>query len=258
MKKEQLKQIAQERLPTFVNKWLQRQWQIYRHSPPLGMVNWGNLRRLTPISRYWNRRGQPIDRYYIDKFLTEHSQDIRGCILEIGEDTYTLKFGGDSVIKCDVLHVVEGNPKATIVGDLTDSAHIPSNTFDAFILIQTLQYIYDLQSALKTIYRILNPGGVVLVTLPGITPILDPDGKDPSWGVSCWYWGFTTLSAQRLFEEVFPQENITVETFGNVMSATAFLQGLSTQELKKEELDYCDSGYQVLITVRAVKPEGTS
>jgi hypothetical protein len=57
------------------------------------------------------------------------------------------------------------------------------------------------------------------------------------------------------FEEVFPSTNVQVEVYGNVMAATAFLQGLSTQELKKEELDYCDSGYQVLITVRAMKPE---
>ena len=252
MNKEQLKLVAQKRLPPPLYQWIESQWQIYRHNPPIGMVNWGNLRRVEPISRNWNNRGKPIDRYYIENFLDRHSEDIRGRVLEIGEDTYTRKFGGNRVIKCDVLHVVEGNPKATIVGDLAKGDSIPSEAFDCFILMQTLQYVYDLKSAIKTIYRLLKPGGTVLVTLPNITPLIDPNWND------CWYWGFTTLSAQRLFEEVFPTENVTVETYGNVMSATAFLQGLSTQELKKEELDYCDSAYQVLVTVRAVKPEITS
>jgi SAM-dependent methyltransferase len=250
--KDKLKLIIQKNLPVPVQDWLKSQWQIYRHRPPIGRVNWGNLRRVQPISRRWNDRGQPIDRYYIENFLIQHAEEIRGRVLEIGEDTYTRKFGGDRVIQCDVLHVKEGNPKATIVDDLAKGDSIPSETFDCFILMQTLQYVYDLQSAMKTIYRLLKPGGTVLATLPNITPLIDPNWND------CWYWGFTTLSAQRLFEEVFPKENLTVETHGNVMPAIAFLEGISTQELKPEELDYNDSSYQVLITVRAVKPEVSS
>ncbi len=186
-----------------------------------------------------------------------YSDDIKGDVLEIGDNSYTRKFGGNKVTKSDVLHAVEDNPVATIVGDLADAPQIPSDTFDCFILTQTLQYLYDPRSALKTIYRILKPGGVVLVTLPNLTSIFDPGQDDKSWGSSCWYWGFTTASAQRLFAEVLPQDNVQVETYGNVLAATAFLEGLSSQELKPEELDYRDPSYQVLITVRAVKPEVT-
>jgi SAM-dependent methyltransferase len=247
--KKQLKVIVKKTLPEPTQGWLKAQWQIYKHSPPVGMVNWGNLRRLQPINRRWNARGLPIDRYYIENFLERHSHDIQGRVLEIGERSYTQKYGGDRITKSDVLHVQEGNSEATFIGDLAQADHIPSSAFDCFILTQTLQYLYDVRSALRTIYRILKPGGIVLATLPNITPLIDPNWNDR------WYWNFTTLSAERLFEEVFPSTNVQVEVFGNVMAATAFLQGLSTQELKKEELDYCDSGYQVLITVRAVKPE---
>lgn len=38
-------------------------------------------------------RGQPIDRYYIEKFLYENREIITGDVLEIGDDTYTKKFG---------------------------------------------------------------------------------------------------------------------------------------------------------------------
>ena len=256
MNKRQLKLIFQKTLPPPFQHWLKTQWKTYSVVPPLGKVRLGHIGRLTPISSCWGiDRGQPIDRYYIENFLNCHSSDIQGSVLEIGDNAYTKVFGGDRVTKSDVLHAIEGNPKATIVGDLTDAPQIPSDTFDCFILTQTLQYLYDVRSAVKTIYRILKPGGVLLVTLPNISLIHDPQ-DDKSWGSSCLYWGFTNRCAKQLILEAFPKENIQVETYGNVLTATAFLQGLSSQELSQKELNYCDPSYQVLITVRAVKPGG--
>ncbi|MBI3797386.1 MAG: hypothetical protein HY268_10540 [Deltaproteobacteria bacterium] len=54
-------------------------------------------------------------RYYMEKFLSAHSSDIYGRVLEIENNAYTGKFGGDRVTKSDVLHVVAGNPQATIL-----------------------------------------------------------------------------------------------------------------------------------------------
>lgn len=249
MDKEQLKLIAEKTLPDPIHDWLQAQWQIYRHSPPIGKVNWGNLRREQPVARSWNARGKPIDRYYIENFLEYYAPDIRGRVLEIGDRAYTCRYGGDRVLQSDVLYVKEGNPEATIVGDLADAPHIPSDAFDCLIVTQTLQYLYDVRNAVETLYRILKPGGTVLATLPSITPLIDPNWND------CWYWNFTTLSTERLFVDTFPATDVRVNAYGNVLAATAFLHGLSTQELTREELDYSDSSYQVLITVRAVKPE---
>ena len=119
MDKKQLKLIAQQTLPAPAYRWLQTQFQAHK-SPPVGRVSFGNLRRVTPISREFGfDRGLPVDRYYIENFLTHHADDIRGRVLEIGDNSYTRRFGGDHVTKSDVLHVVEGNPQATIVGDLT-------------------------------------------------------------------------------------------------------------------------------------------
>jgi len=248
MDKEQLKLVAQKALPSPVNNWLRTQLRPYKHHPPLGRVRWGELRSLKPISTSWGLdRGQPIDRYYIDNFLARHSQDVQGRVLEIGDNSYTCHLGGDRVTQSDVLHIDEEAMHATIIGDLADADHIPSNTFDCFVLTQTLQLIYEVRLALKTVYRILKPGGVALVTIPGITPIFDPEWQ------KCWCWNFTTLSARKLFEEVFPADSIEIETFGNVLAATAFLQGLAAEELQPKELDYHDPGYEVTITVRAVK-----
>ena len=154
------------------------------------------------------------------------------------------------VVRSDVLHIWDNNPKATIVADLTHADHIPSDSFNCIIFTQALLFIYDVRTALKTLYRILKPGGVLLATFPGISQISRYDME--RWGD---YWRFTTLSAKRLFEEVFLPENVEVQAYGNVLTATAFLHGLAAEELKQEELDYHDPDYEVLITVRSVKPK---
>jgi SAM-dependent methyltransferase len=218
--------------------------------PKVGEVNFGSLKRLAPVSREFGYdRGLPVDRYYIENFLARQHFDIRGHVLEIGDNLYTQRFGGDRVSRSDVLHVAEGNPQATIVADLTTGESIKSDSFDCIILTQTLHLIYEVRRALGTLRRILKPGGVLLATFPGISQIADDE-----WG-NYWCWGFTTLSARRLFEEVFPAANVRVEPFGNVLVAAAFLYGLATEEMLEEELNYKDRAYEVLITARAVKPE---
>ncbi|MGD2156267.1 MAG: methyltransferase domain-containing protein [Anaerolineales bacterium] len=223
----------------------------YTRWPPVGLVRFGSLRRLKPISSYWgSERGKPIDRYYIERFLESYSSDIQGRVLEIGDNTYTRRFGGKKVTKSDVLHVSEKKPGVTIVGDLTAADHISSDIYNCIILTQTLQTIYDVSAAIKTIYRILSPGGIVLTTVPGVSKISRYDMD--RWG---YYWSFTTKSVQRLFESAFPVESVRVEAYGNVLVSIAFLHGIATEEIRKKELDYSDPDYELLITVRAVKPQ---
>lgn len=214
-------------------------------------VEWGNMRRLTPISRVFGfDRGQPIDRYYIDEFLKSYSTEIKGRVLEIGDSTYTDKYGGSKAVIAEVLHAVEGNPQATIIGDLGTGSGIPQNSFDCIILTQTLLCIYQVHEAIANTYLALKPGGVLLATFPGISQISRYDMD--RWGD---YWRFTTLSATKLFEEVFPPKNIEIKAYGNVLVAVAFLHGLAVEDLRKEEMDYNDPDYEVLIAVRAVKPK---
>lgn len=236
-------------MKTLINELQRKLLQLL----PIGRTKLGSFRRLTPIDRNFGfTRGLPIDRYYIEKFLSRQSEGIQGRVLELGDDTYTKRFNGDRVTKSDVLHSPIGDigPLITIVADLTRADHIPSDTFDCIILTQTLLFIYDLQAAIKTLYRILKPGGILLLTVPGISQIIREDME--LWGE---YWRFTKQSVQRLFEEAFPSENLEVEAKGNVLTATAFLYGLASQELKQSELDYHDPDYEVIITLRAVKPQ---
>jgi glycosyltransferase involved in cell wall biosynthesis len=237
-------------LPAPVFHWLWARWYGRLYTPPPGWARFGDLRRLAPLSRdFGYDRGQPIDRYYIEKFLSSHQADISGHVLEIADDTYTRRFGEQRVTKSDILHAPPGNPSATIVGDLTSAENLPADTFDCLILTQTLQVIYDVPAALRNVYRILKPGGVALVTVPGISPVSRYDRE--RWG---YYWSFTSQSAGKLFAEVFPPDRVTIQAHGNVLAAAAFLFGLATQELTREELDFHDPDYELVITIRAEKP----
>ncbi len=212
----------------------------------------GDLRRVTPIdSGFGLGRGKPVDRHYIEGFLQRHAADIRGRVLEVSEDTYTLQYGGSRVARSDILHVDDSNPRATLTGDLAAANDLPSTSFDCFVCTQTLTYIYDVQRAVATIHRILRPGGVLLTTVPGISQ-MSPYDRD-RWGE---YWRFTAQSLGRLLGESFGSENVQVEAYGNVLASTAFLQGLCTGDLSKDELDHRDQRYQMLVAGRATKANG--
>ena len=227
-------------------------WRASRYTsgqPPVGRVRFGDLRRCTPVSnRFGFDRGLPVDRYYIERFLSTYEEDIQGRVLEIGDDAYTKQFGKQRVTIAEIFDVSDKNAKATYVGDLANGVSLPSNMFDCIILTQTLQLIYEPRAALKTLYRILKPGGILLATLPGISQII----RD-TWR-KYWCWSFTEVSARRLFEEVFPPENVSVNVSGNVLAAAAFLYGLAAEELQQKELDFNDPEYELLIAVRATKP----
>jgi len=247
-----IKNGARRILPANVLDAIRRARRGEKHVPTVGRVRFGDFRKLQPFSRRWGfDRGRPVDRHYIDAFLERRSADVRGHVMEIGDDSLTWRLGGAAVTHSDVLNVQPGDPKTTLVGDLAAGDHLPSERFDCIIFTETLHLLYDFRAGLRTLHRMLRPGGVLLATFPGITKIGRPD----DWG-NTWFWSFTELSARRVFEEAFPEGGVTVEASGNVLSATAFLWGLAASELEPEELSHRDPEYPVTIGVRAVKSGG--
>ena len=212
-------------------------------------INKGDFNRTTPFSiRYGYDRGGPVDRYYIENFLQENAGSIKGRVLEIGDNEYTMRYGGKKVTKSEIFHVNADNPKATIIGDLSNAPHIADNSMDCIILTQTLQFIFDFKGALETCYRILKPGGALFLTVPGISQIEYGALEDS------WFWSFTKPSMQKIMAQIFPAPNVEVQNYGNVFVATALLYGMGLPEIKKEQMDFTDPHYQVIITVKAVKP----
>ncbi|MDD2707179.1 MAG: polysaccharide deacetylase family protein [Verrucomicrobiae bacterium] len=200
-----------------------------------------------PVSRLFGfDRGEPIDRYYMEKFLGANREAIRGVVLEIGDNAYTRKFGG-RVERSEVLSYAPGDG-VTIVGDLAAGRNIPENAFDCVIMTQTIQMIFRVEDALRNAWRALKPGGTLLVTGSGISQISRYDMD--RWGE---FWRFTDRSLRTLLEHAAPGAQISVQTFGNVAVAKAFLDGLALHELRRETLDYIDPDYQVIVAARADK-----
>jgi hypothetical protein len=207
----------------------------------------GMLRRTTPLSNEWGiDRGTPIDRHYIEHFLAEHRSDIHGVVLEVRDGSYAGRFGRD-VVRCDVLDIDPSNPQATIVADLAAADVVPTETFDCFVLTQTLQFIYDTRGAIGHAHRILRTGGVLLATVPSVSRVAPRRGRD----TDCWR--FTALACSRLFGDVFGARNVIVRAYGNVLTGIGFLAGLAAEELTAAELAEDDPDFPLVVTVRAVK-----
>lgn len=245
-----LKAVIKRKSPAAFLSLLHRAGFYKAYKPGIGKVRRGDFTTKPFSTNFGYDRGGPVDRYYIENFLEKNAALIKGRVLEIGDNEYTLRFGGEKVRQSDVLHVEDNNPKATFVGDLSDAPHLPDNAFDSIVLTQTLHLIYRHVEALRTCYRILKPGGTLLLTSPGITHIDQGEWRD------YWYWSYTQAALNRLLSEAFPADAIETETFGNVLVATAFINGMGLPELSREEMDTHDPHYPVIITAKAAKPPG--
>jgi SAM-dependent methyltransferase len=219
-----------------------------RWPPPVGQVRLGDLGSTAPVSMDFGfDRGLPIDRYYIEAFLERHAVDIGGCVLEVGNDQYSRRFGGARVAQQHVLDVNPANIRATIIGDLTKPGVLPANAYDCIILVQTLQLLFDLQPAIMNLRTALRPGGTLLLTVPGISQI------DRGGAREIWCWSFTRSSIVRLFSAQFAPDELEVAANGNVFAAVSFLHGLALTEVERSKLDLIDEAYPVIVTLRARK-----
>ena len=219
--------------------------------PAVGSVDLGSLDRVSPVSTDWGfDRGTPVDRLYIEGFLESRRADIQGYVLEVANNAYTMRFGGERVAHSDILENegIEGNDAATLVLDLVNTDQAPENRYDCIICTQTLHLIYDLEAALASLHKMLKPGGTLLLTVPTITQIsrwdMDRHGD---------HWRMTSKAVQRIVQGTFPDSDLDLRAHGNVYAATAFLHGLAVEELDRDKLDYVDPDYEMLITLRVRK-----
>ncbi|TGL59768.1 methyltransferase domain-containing protein [Leptospira ognonensis] len=198
-----------------------------------------------PVSSIFGlERGTPIDRHYIEKFLSKNRERISGDCLEVGDSVYAKKFGSTKSIR-----ILEFDSEKTLLTqtalfcDLGNPEAIPEAIFDTIICTQTLNFIFDLEKAMRSIYKLLRPGGSALLTVGGISQISKYDYE--RWGD---YWRFTDHSLSKLAQLVFRKENCTLLTFGNVATSCLFLQGVAYEDVKDKSIfEVNDSSYQMII-----------
>ena len=93
----------------------------------------------------------------------------------------------------------------------------------------------------------LKKDGVLLVTVPGISPI-----EAGRWHPN-WLWTFNEALMNKLFSENFPVKSYSVQAYGNVYAAMSFLHGVGITETDQSKLDIRDSSYDIIITIRLKK-----
>jgi glycosyltransferase involved in cell wall biosynthesis len=197
------------------------------------------------LSTKWGfDRGQPIHRYYLGQFLMESSSDIHGHCLEFQEDSYTKKFGGAAVTKVDILHLDHSLPQVTIAADLTKPNDIPTNQFDCIICTHVLHIVFELEKMVSELFRILKPGGVLLVAVPHISMCGEKAHE---------VWRFTPEGLQMVLARAFGKDNISIKAYGNSLTAAGDLRGLVTHEFTQKELNYHDPRFAIEVCARAVK-----
>ena len=202
---------------------------------------------LEPISSiYGYDRGTPIDRAYIESFMEKYKDLIKGVCLEVHDTSYIKKYGGSNVVKADALDVDTSNGLANVFGDLRNlKGVVADNTYDCLVINHTLNLLDDINAGISECYRILKPGGALLVTLPGpIAPVNDSKLS---------YWRLTKNAAKYLMAKHFDPNKTIVETYGNVVAGQAFLTGLASEELTQEEIMYNDPRFPIAVIIKATK-----
>jgi SAM-dependent methyltransferase len=194
-------------------------------------------------------RGTPIDRYYLNRFLKLNKKYIKGVGLEFGSDTYLKKYNS-GITNFNVFTSIldKSKKKHLIKGDLSDFENLPLEKYDCIVCTNVLNFIYDIDFAVKGIYKMLKKNGTCLVSLAGFSTHISRYDMD-RWGD---YWRVSKKTAIEIFEK----NNFKIKeinSFGNVYTATAQMKGFCVEDIEPELLLDNHNDYQIIITLRIKK-----
>lgn len=128
--------------------------------------------------------------------------------------------------------------------DLTRRNDLRCDQFDCIICTHVLHVISELDSMVNELYRILKPGGVLLVAVPHVS-MCDPEQHE--------LWRFTPRGLELILARVFHQVDVQVRAYGNSLTAAGEIRGLVSSEFSRAELDTHDSRFAVEVCARALK-----
>lgn len=250
-----------------------------------------NPLRTEPVSRIFGLdRGQPVDRFYIERFLAKYRNHIKGNLLEVAEDIYSRKFADHDLNPVfHILHLKETKGEGRNPGDLTgfsilppeatgesetlrtDSTGFSTSHHEATGESETLhgdltnaatlpEAVFDCFICTQTynfIYEIEKAvAGTCRLLKPGGTLLATVAGisQISAYDRDRWgdYWRLTPQSAKKLFGEVFGESNVEITVCGNFAAARALLDGLAVEDLPDPEiLNHHDADYPVIIGIKA-------
>lgn len=191
-------------------------------------------------------RGTPIVRAYIDEFLGQHREAIRGSVLEVGDSRYTARFGAARVTTSTIVDIDGANRQATLIADLNEAGVLPAESFDCIILTEVLHLLKSPGTCLRSCHRALRGEGSLLITVPALKR-LNP--KDPDSD----YLRYTPAGLESLLRSTWDGP-FSVTWYGNLRACVAFLVSHVSEELSREELRFRDQRFPLTVAARAEKP----
>ena len=130
------------------------------------------------------------NRVLLDEQIKKYSRHIRGRLLDVGAGSfsrYSKFFDVQEYIKMDV----QPGKNVDVVGR-AENIPLEAESFDSLVCTQVLGDIKNPLEALKEFFRVLKPGGMVLLTESFINEMHD-EPRD--------FWRFTKFGLEYLFQE---------------------------------------------------------
>jgi SAM-dependent methyltransferase len=207
---------------------------------PPGEVEFGDLRRGLPLCPLFGMsRGTPIDRYYLEQFISEIRQEVTGTTLEIGGAKDNARHYGFT--KCSDYKVMDldTSRSADIVADAHSREACLPDSFDSVVIFNVLEHCERPWVVLENIRIWLRSGGKVFCMVPNAQRV-HPHPKD--------YWRFLPHALALLFAEF---QIVKLVVYGSLLTSIASLAGIAAEELATEELSRSDNDYPVASCVVA-------
>lgn len=149
------------------------------------------------------------DRYLITQQIKKYAPYVKGKVLDVGAGSfnrYDGLFDCDQYLKMDI----QAGENINVVGS-AEKIPFSDDIFDAIVCTQILGDIKNLNQAIGEFYRVLKPGGLILLT----ESFFDGMHDEPND-----FWRFTNFGLDFLFQEA-GFKIIAIDQRGGFFSAIA-------------------------------------
>lgn len=195
-----------------------------------------------PFDRdFGDSRGTPVGRYYVEKFLRENADQVRGRCLEFGDPRYKSYF--PAAEKYEVVSIKPG-PGVDYVCDIHDPKGLPEGEYDSIVCTQVFEHLARPELAAQSLYRLLKPGGVLLLTAPFLNPV---------HGLPLDFRRFTPNALELILQDA----GLVVDSIdfgGNSNVSLGSMLGMVQEDFTTKELEIKDPVYPYNCLIRAHRP----
>lgn len=122
-----------------------------------------------------------MHRLFLEGWLGSHREALQGDVMDVGQPFHR-HWGGDGYFTFGL------GGDCDLTGDITNMPEIPDNSLDAIVCAEVLEHCERPPEACRELYRVLRPGGLLLVAAPFIWPDHHTDAYPDFWRFTIQAW----------------------------------------------------------------------